>query len=124
VLKGVLAQRLVRCLCPACRQPFQPGPELLRHPRLAGLAESELTLYRPRGCEACGGSGYRGRTAIAELLMFDERLSRCVVAGADAGALLAEARAGGLLDLHGDGLAKAAAGFTSLDEVLRVTGAG
>jgi general secretion pathway protein E len=81
-------------------------------------------LYRPSGCEACGGSGYRGRTAIAELLVFDERLSRCVIAGADGGALIAEAQAGGFVDLHSDGLAKAAAGITSLDEVLRVTGAG
>jgi type II secretory ATPase GspE/PulE/Tfp pilus assembly ATPase PilB-like protein len=81
-------------------------------------------LYRPGGCEACGGTGYRGRTAIAELLLFDERLSRCVITGADATALLSEARAGGFVDLHSDGLAKAAAGITSLDEVLRVTGVG
>jgi general secretion pathway protein E len=124
VLKGVLAQRLVRCLCPACRQPYRPEPELLRHPRLAALADRDFMLYRPSGCEACGGSGYRGRTAIAELLVFDERLSRCVIAGADGGALIAEAQAGGFVDLHSDGLAKAAAGITSLDEVLRVTGAG
>jgi general secretion pathway protein E len=58
------------------------------------------------------------------LLRFDERLNRCVVGGADAGVLLAEARAGGFVDLHSDGLAKAAAGITSLDEVLRATGAG
>ena len=124
VLKGVLAQRLVRCLCSACRQPYRPEPELLRHPRLAALADRDFMLYRPSGCEACGGSGYRGRTAIAELLVFDERLSRCVIAGADGGALIAEAQACGFVDLHSDGLAKAAAGITSLDEVLRVTGAG
>jgi len=124
VLKGVMAQRLVRCLCPACREPYRAEPELLRQPRLAALADGELTLYRPRGCNACGGTGYRGRTAIAELLLFDERVSRCVIAGADAGALFAEAHAGGFLDLHSDGLAKATAGITSLEEVLRVTGAG
>ena len=124
VLKGVMAQRLVRCLCPECRRPYRPEPGLLRQSRLAGLADRDLTFYRPLGCEACGGTGYRGRTAIAELLLFDERLSRCVIAGADATALLSEARAGGFVDLHSDGLAKAAAGITSLDEVLRVTGAG
>src|SRR3954447_4457786 len=124
VLKGVMAQRLVRCLCPACREPYRAEPELLRQPRLAALANGELTLYRPRGCDACGGTGYRGRTAIAELLLFDERVSRCVIAAADAGALFAEPHAGGFLDLHSDGLAKATAGITSLEEVLRVTGAG
>jgi general secretion pathway protein E len=124
VLKGVLAQRLVRCLCPACRKPYRPEPELLRHPRLAAASDAKAILYRPGGCEACGGSGYRGRTAIAELLVFDEQLSRCVVARADAGALLAEAFAGGFVDLHSDGLSKAIAGVTSLEEVLRVTGTG
>src|SRR4051794_2332356 len=121
VLKGVMAQRLVRCLCAACREPYRAEPELLRQPRLAALANGELTLYRPRGCEACGGTGYRGRTAIAELLLFDERLSRCVVAGADAAALFAEAHAGGVVDLHSDGFANATAGITSLDEGLRVS---
>jgi len=121
VLKGVMGQRLVRCLCPECRQPYRPEPGLLPQ---SGIADRDFTLYRPGGCEACGGTGYRGRTAIAELLLFDERLSRCVIAGADATALLSEARGGGFVDLHSDGLAKAAAGITSLEEVLRVTGVG
>ncbi len=122
VLKGVLAQRLVRSLCRACRQPQSPELALIEYPQLASLAGADLMLYQPGGCAACGGTGYHGRTAIAELLVFDEKLSRCVVAQADATTLVAEARAGGMVDLHSDGLAKAAAGITSLDEVLRVTG--
>jgi general secretion pathway protein E len=117
VLKGVLAQRLVRCLCPACCEPLPPGEQ----PHFAGFEEA--IFFRPVGCATCGGTGYRGRTAIGELLVFDERLARSVVAHADAAALLAEARAGGLVNLHSDGLAKAAAGITSLDDVLRATGA-
>jgi len=117
VLKGVLAQRLVRCLCPACCEPLPPAEQ----PHFAGFAEA--TFFRPVGCAACGGTGYRGRTAIGELLAFDEQLARSVVTHADAATLLAEARAGGLVDLHSDGLAKAAAGITSLDDVLRATGA-
>jgi general secretion pathway protein E len=109
VLKGVLAQRLVRCLCRKCRQE-QPGGD-------GGV------LYRPVGCAECGGTGYRGRTAIAELLAFDDRLARLVAANSDAAVLREEARAGGMVELYSDGLAKAAAGITSLDEVLRVTGA-
>ncbi|HEX3861982.1 MAG TPA: GspE/PulE family protein [Stellaceae bacterium] len=123
VLKGVLAQRLVRCLCPACREPLSSGDALRDYPQLVGLRVDDAVFFRARGCSACGDTGYRGRTAIGELLIFDERLSRCVVAQAGAATLLAEARAGGLIDLHSDGLAKAAAGLTSLDEVLRVTGA-
>jgi general secretion pathway protein E len=122
VLKGVLAQRLVRALCPGCRQPQPAELALIEYPLLADLVDGDLMLYRPGGCAACGGTGYHGRTAIAELLVFDEKLSRCVVTQADAATLIAEARDGGMIDLHSDGLAKAAAGITSLDEVLRVTG--
>jgi len=123
VLKGVLAQRLVRSLCRACRRPQSPELALIEYPQLGALAGAGLTLYQPAGCAACGGTGYHGRTAIAELLVFDEKLSRRVVAQSDAATLIAEARAGGMVDLHSDGLAKAAAGITSLDEVMRVTGA-
>ena len=91
-------------------------------PQLAGLADA--MFYRPVGCEACAGTGYRGRTAIAELLVFDERLARLVVARADAASCSPRRAPAGMVDLHSDGLAKAAAGITSLDEVLRVTGAG
>ncbi|HWB47881.1 MAG TPA: GspE/PulE family protein [Stellaceae bacterium] len=104
VLKGVIAQRLVRCLCPACRAPHDGA-------------------WRAVGCEACGGTGYRGRTAIAELLVFDERFARLVVARAGADALREAALAGGMITLRDDGLAKAEAGITSRDEVMRVTGA-
>jgi len=103
VLKGVVAQRLVRCLCPACRAPRGDH-------------------WRAVGCEACAGTGYRGRTAIAELLLFDEALARLVVARAGERELREAARAAGMVELRSDGLAKAAAGITSVDEVLRVTG--
>jgi general secretion pathway protein E len=110
VLKGVVAQRLVRCLCTACREPYE--------------AADGATYYRSRGCDHCAGTGYRGRTAIAELLLFDDVFARLVVTRAGADALREAARAGGMVEMRSDGLAKAAAGITSLDEVLRVTGAG
>jgi type II secretory ATPase GspE/PulE/Tfp pilus assembly ATPase PilB-like protein len=93
----------VRCLCQACREPHGD-------------------YYRARGCDACGGTGYRGRTAIAELLTFDETFARLVVARAGAEELREAALAGGMIDLNSDGFAKAQAGITSLDEVMRVTG--
>jgi general secretion pathway protein E len=105
VLKGIVAQRLVRCLCQSCR--VKPGG-----------------VWRAVGCDACAGIGYRGRTAIAELLAFDETFARLVVARAGAEELREAALAGGMIDLKADGLAKAAVGITSVDEVLRVTGVG
>jgi general secretion pathway protein E len=104
VLKGVVAQRLVRCLCPACR-------------------ERRDGMWHPVGCEACAGIGYRGRTTIAELLVFDEAFARLVIQRAGTEELRAVALAGGMVELRDDGLAKAEAGITSRDEVMRVTGA-
>jgi general secretion pathway protein E len=121
VLKGVLAQRLVRCLCPACREPYTPDANLLDHPELAPL--DGAILYRAVGCAACAGTGYRGRSAIAELFVFDDDMARLVIGGADAVGLAQAARERGMIDLRRDGIVKAAAGVTSLDEVLRVTGA-
>jgi general secretion pathway protein E len=121
VLKGILAQRLVRRLCTACREAYEPEPDLLARPELAAL--DGAILYRPVGCDSCGDTGYHGRTAIAELLVFDEDLARLVLARADPAEITAAARTSGMIDLRGDGLAKVAAGETSLDEVLRVTGA-
>jgi general secretion pathway protein E len=121
ILKGVVAQRLVRCLCRACRRLHDPEPPLSS--QLAAFAGREVTLYRAVGCAECAGTGYRGRTAIAELLVFEETLRQAVLARAGVSELLALARTGGMVDLRSDGLGKAAAGITSLEEVLRVTGA-
>ena len=81
----------------------------------------EVDTFR---CAACGHTGYRGRTAIAELLVFDETFARLVVARAGVEELRAAALAGGMVELRGDGLAKARARITSVEEVMRVTGAG
>jgi general secretion pathway protein E len=122
VLRGVIAQRLVRCLCQHCRQPYQPTRPFLKRTGLAALEAPPATLYRPAGCPACNQTGYRGRTAIAELLVFGEQMHPFVLGRADVKKLNAEARASGMVDLRTDGLTKAAAGITSVDEVLRVTG--
>jgi general secretion pathway protein E len=123
VLRGVLAQRLVRCLCRQCRESYAPPPAIVARFRLDALAEGEPRLYRAVGCAACGDTGYRGRTAIAELLLVDERFHPLILGRADTPALLAAARDGGMIELRQDGLQKAIAGITSLEEVLRVTGA-
>jgi general secretion pathway protein E len=123
VLRGVLAQRLVRCLCRLCREAYAPPPALVERIGLGAASGGEVRLYRAVGCPACAGTGYRGRTAIAELLVVDERLHPLIVGRADGPALVAAARAGGMVELRRDGYHKALAGITSLEEILRVTGA-
>ena len=66
---AVLAQRLVRLLCPDCKQPYRPSEEELR--RLGLATDRELTLYKEQGCEKCLGTGYRGRTGVYELMVVD-----------------------------------------------------
>src|SRR5690606_27635431 len=76
-VRAVLAQRLVRRLCAACRQPYTPAAGLLEELALAPR-HADAQLFRPRGCEACGGTGYRGRLAIGELLPLDESIQKLV----------------------------------------------
>ena len=120
-VNAILSQRLVRTLCQNCREPFEPGAELLDSTGLRRFTQPGRPLYRAVGCEQCRQSGYRGRTGIHELLVLDEPLRRAVIAGQDANALHGLAAQGGMLSLYEDGLRKVAAGVTTLDEVARVT---
>jgi general secretion pathway protein E len=81
----------------------------------------DITLYRPAGCEHCGGTGYSGRAAILELLVMTDPLRQLVLQRADAGMIAKAAVAEGMGTMFDDGLRKALAGDTSIDEVLRVT---
>ena len=121
-INGILAQRLVRLLCVHCRQPAPALPELVEELRLHRFSETgDITLYKPVGCEHCGGTGYRGRAAIMEFLVITDPLRRLVLKHADAGELQAEAQRGGMDTMYEDGLRKAVAGLTTIEEVLRVT---
>jgi general secretion pathway protein E len=102
-LLGVLAQRLVRKLCPQCRRQDATG------------------RWRPVGCSACGESGYKGRTGVYELMVADERLRGHIHSRAPDSELLAAARAAGLKPMRDDGERLVAEGVTSTEEVLRVT---
>ncbi|HTL70508.1 MAG TPA: ATPase, T2SS/T4P/T4SS family [Candidatus Eisenbacteria bacterium] len=115
-LVGVLAQRLVRTLCPKCREIFKPDPELLKK---MGIREG--TYYRPKGCNECRGVGYLSRVGIYELLVLDESVRRLVIQRASSGEIKAAALKGGMLPFRTDGLRKAERGITSLEEVLKVT---
>jgi len=116
-LIGVLAQRLVRCLCPDCREAYQPDAAELD--QLDG--ESPGVLYRPRGCSACGQSGYRGRTGIYELMNVDEEMRRLIHDRASEQLLWKRGLQTGMRSLRQDGIRLVASGKTSLEELLRVT---
>lgn len=121
-INGVLAQRLLRTLCPHCSEQVELSPEVLeRTGLLRYMPPGSRTVRSPKGCPECKGSGYRGRTSIHELLVMDPDLHQAVLSGADASALHGVARQAGMVTLYEDGLRKVAAGVTTLDEVLRVT---
>jgi general secretion pathway protein E len=115
-LRGVLAQRLVRCLCPHCRQAV--AMDAADRDRLGEVEGGNLWL--PRGCAACGGSGYAGRTGIYELLVTDEELQHLIHGGAAEADLRACHRRAGRRSLFEDGRRLLGRGTTSADELLRV----
>jgi general secretion pathway protein E len=119
---GVLAQRLVRCLCPECRVPYVPSDPRIRALGLERYTQSDTpTLYRAGGCGACDGAGFRGRTSILELMVMTEPLRQAVVARKDADTLQRIAQQEGMVDMRSDGLRKALSGLTTIEEIERVT---
>ncbi len=114
----VVGQRLLRLLCPVCRQPFTPPGSTLAD---LGLGDGPHTIYRPKGCEACDGVGFRGRTAIYEVLEISKEIEELIMAKAATTELARRAVASGMLTLHRAGLGKVLSGASSLEEVLRVT---
>jgi general secretion pathway protein E len=120
---GVLAQRLVRCLCPACRQPVAATPGEMSAIQGLGL-RAVNRLWRAEGCETCARTGYRGRTGIYELMLVDDDVRRAIHDRIGEPSLRELAARKGLRTLAMDGVRWLADGTTSLSELLRVTGAG
>jgi type II secretion system protein E len=120
VLEGVLAQRLVRLICPACRVPYDPEPKELRAMGLTGLP-SDARLARGKGCPECRGTGYRGRSGIYEFLPMTEEMRSLTLRKSPGHELHQRAVATGMTTLRQDGWAKCCQGVTTIDEVLRVT---
>ncbi|MFH1139336.1 MAG: type II secretion system ATPase GspE [Pseudomonadota bacterium] len=118
---GVLAQRLVRVLCPHCKVPDQPSAAVLAR---AGLPENVLdggSVFRGQGCDKCFQTGYRGRAGIYELLVVDEEVQRTLAGTSEANEIRRAAVKAGMIPLPLAGLEKVRRGQTSLEEVLRVT---
>jgi general secretion pathway protein E len=120
VLKGVLAQRLVRRLCLHCRHPV-PAPEdmIIRFDLARRTTARPIQLYRPVGCPHCRGTGYRGRLAVAELLLPDESLEHSIFAGADHDAIERAAVKAGMKTMFDAGLDAVLAGVTTIEELTR-----
>ncbi len=119
-LIGVLAQRLVRRLCPHCREAYRPSAQEWATLTLDAGAPPEQA-WRPIGCAQCNQTGYRGRTGVYELLRVDAALRRLIHDGAGEHVVRAHALAGSTISMRQDGMRWVRAGETSIEELLRAT---
>ncbi len=117
---GILAQRLVRTLCTHCREPYTPLPEVVQELQLTKFAPHP-TLYRAVGCTHCGGTGYSGRVSLLEMMPMTDRIRVLVMRHANASELRQAALADGMSPMFDDGVKKALAGVTTMEEVVRAT---
>ena len=122
-LRAVIAQRLVRQLCDRCKSKRALGlADLADDPRLRALGfKLGEAIHEPKGCERCGGTGYRGRVGVFEVLQIDESVRGLINAQTDGNAVDKAAVEAGMTTMVDDGVAKCRAGITSANEVLRVT---
>ncbi|MDE2002614.1 MAG: type II secretion system ATPase GspE [Betaproteobacteria bacterium] len=119
---GILAQRLVRTLCPQCKESYVALPELVLQMNLRRYStEREITLWHARGCSHCANTGYMGRISILEMMPMTDALRSLVMKHASANDLRAEAIREGMVPMYEDGLRKALKGVTTFEEVLRAT---
>jgi general secretion pathway protein E len=122
-LRAVIAQRLVRQLCDRCKTKRDlTAADLADDPRFDALGfKVGETIYEPKGCERCSGTGYRGRVGVFEILKIDQSVRDLINAQTDANAIDKAAVQAGMTTMLDDGVAKCRAGITSTNEVLRVT---
>jgi general secretion pathway protein E len=121
-ISGVVAQRLVRLLCQNCRESYEIMPELADRMQIGPRPDGRAHIaYRGKGCQTCGGTGYFGRSSIAEVLTIDDAVRQLILAHADTTAIRRQAIAGGMRTMHLHGMAKVLEGQTSMEEVLRAT---
>ncbi len=120
-LLGVLAQRLVRVICPHCKKEVRPDPKLLRAMNLKPDEAAKIRFYAGEGCEQCRGTGFKGRTAIFEYLPTDDDIRREIIASSGADKIKKVAMKKGHRTLREDGWRKVKDGITTISEVLRVT---
>jgi general secretion pathway protein E len=120
---GILAQRLVRKLCPSCKEPYVALPELVEQMRLRRYVagHGDITLWHAKGCSECANTGYVGRICITEMMPMTDGIRSLVMKHATAADLRGEAIRAGMITMYEDGLRKAVKGVTTFEEVLRAT---
>ena len=117
---AIIAQRLVRQVCTACRKPYVPTDEELIRLRVIPSVDRPK-LYRGMGCAACTQTGYHGRTGIYEFLLVDDDIRKLIAAKADSTTIQKAAVAKGMSTLREEGAAKVLQGATTTEEVVRIT---
>lgn len=117
-IECILAQRLVRRVCPDCRERIAPNDEYLKFFGQYNIDISSATLYHGRGCDTCNGSGYKGRAGIHELLTMDDAMRSLMLKEIAAGPLRELARSQGMRTLLEDGLVKVTNGLSTIEEIL------
>lgn len=118
-LNGVLAQRLVRVLCKNCRDPYTPIPELVDELDLSHV--ENIVFYHANTCDECQGTGYIGRSVIAELLILTETIRHLILSRTDSTTIENAAISSGMDTMQIDGIKKVLLGITTIEEVMRVT---
>jgi type IV pilus assembly protein PilB len=120
-LNCIMAQRLVRVICENCKKQVRYAPEVLKESGLDPVAWADVSFYEGRGCLECSGSGYRGRTAITELLDLSDRIREMIIDRRPTSEIKRAAKAEGMTFLRESGLRKVRSGATTLREINKVT---
>jgi type IV pilus assembly protein PilB len=116
----VAAQRLVRKICPSCKEPYTVDKQMAEGLNLGGM-DLKAAFYRGKGCSGCLGSGYKGRVGIIEVLTLSPKIKELILRGAQEAEIREAARREGMRTLRENGIRLARDGVTTIDEVVRVT---
>jgi type IV pilus assembly protein PilB len=117
----IVAQRLVRRICKECKQEYKYSPEELKALAITQKEFEGITCYKGAGCDACTGSGYKGRAGLYEVMALSPELRRMILRGCSTAELQQQAVSEGMLTLRTDGIVKIKKGITTLEEVVKET---
>ncbi|MEW6269096.1 MAG: type IV-A pilus assembly ATPase PilB [Thermodesulfobacteriota bacterium] len=117
----IMAQRLARVVCPKCREPHDVAARVMVELGVPEDQAKDIVAYKGKGCPHCGGTGFRGRTALYEMMAMTDEMRELILSGASAIELKRQAMADGMKTLRQSGIEKACDGVTSIEEVMRVT---